>query len=243
MILDEGKHYIYRHIRLDTNQPFYIGIGTKKDKILYESIYLRAFLKHNRNKWWKNIISKTLYKVEILLESDNYQFIKEKEIEFIKLYGRKDLTTGILVNLTDGGDGSLNVKKAPMSTENRKQISLRNKNRKISEETRQKQSTSHLNPPIEIRNNYRNGQLGKKRSIKTIEATRARMLNLEGNASSLIDERSNKTYKSITEYSNTFNIPRSTLLRHLEGKVKINKYPYLKYLVKTTINRKGKIKN
>ena len=30
----QGKHYLYRHIRLDTNQPFYIGIGTIRDKEL-----------------------------------------------------------------------------------------------------------------------------------------------------------------------------------------------------------------
>lgn len=27
-----GKYYIYRHIRLDTNEPFYIGKGTKANK-------------------------------------------------------------------------------------------------------------------------------------------------------------------------------------------------------------------
>lgn len=26
------KHYIYRHIRLDTNEVFYIGIGTKYNR-------------------------------------------------------------------------------------------------------------------------------------------------------------------------------------------------------------------
>ena len=25
----EDKHFLYRHIRLDNNEPFYIGIGTK----------------------------------------------------------------------------------------------------------------------------------------------------------------------------------------------------------------------
>lgn len=32
MIKDLGKCYLYRHIRLDNNTPFYIGIGAKKDK-------------------------------------------------------------------------------------------------------------------------------------------------------------------------------------------------------------------
>jgi uncharacterized protein involved in tellurium resistance len=34
---------------------------------------------------------------------------KEKEKEFIALYGRVDLKSGCLVNLTDGGDGVLNM--------------------------------------------------------------------------------------------------------------------------------------
>jgi hypothetical protein len=41
-----------------------------------------------------------------MLESDDYEFIKNKEVEFIKLYGRKDLNKGTLVNLTDSGEGS-----------------------------------------------------------------------------------------------------------------------------------------
>ena len=32
MIQEEGKHYLYRHIRLDTGELFYIGIGTKTIK-------------------------------------------------------------------------------------------------------------------------------------------------------------------------------------------------------------------
>jgi hypothetical protein len=28
-ICNNGQHYLYRHVRLDNNEPFYIGIGTK----------------------------------------------------------------------------------------------------------------------------------------------------------------------------------------------------------------------
>jgi len=39
------------------------------------------------------------------MESDDHEFIKEKEIEFIALYGRKSLQKdGILVNFSAGGD-------------------------------------------------------------------------------------------------------------------------------------------
>ncbi len=107
MNLEYNMHYLYRHIRLDIDQPFYIGIGTKPKAFLYYSTeYSRAYNKSRRNNIWKKIINKTSYEVEILFESDNYNFIKEKEIEFIKLYGRINNKTGILTNLTDGGEGT-----------------------------------------------------------------------------------------------------------------------------------------
>lgn len=103
-----GKYYLYRHIRLDNNIPFYVGIGTKP-KNATKSEYVRANAIINRKSPWKNVVAKTDYEVEILLESDDYEFIKQKEIEFIALYGRRDLGNGGLVNLTDGGEGSLNA--------------------------------------------------------------------------------------------------------------------------------------
>lgn len=118
MIAKQGKYYIYRHIRLDTNEPFYIGIGIKSEKNnrTISAHYYRAYNKYNRKLFWKNIVNKTNYEVEILLESDDYEFIKQKEIEFIALYGRRDLGKGSLTNLTDGGDGT----KAIIYTQERK---------------------------------------------------------------------------------------------------------------------------
>ena len=120
MITDSGKYYLYRHIRLDTNQVFYIGIGTKKRNTNNKSSYERSHAKKGRNSIWQKIVAKTDYKVQILLESDNYEFIKEKEIEFIALYGRKNLGKGELSNLTNGGDGVTNI---IVSKETRNKIS------------------------------------------------------------------------------------------------------------------------
>jgi hypothetical protein len=65
--------YVYRHIRLDKNEPFYIGIGTSE-------YYNRARRKKGRNKIWHRIVDKTDYTIEIIDESDDYQYIKQKEI-------------------------------------------------------------------------------------------------------------------------------------------------------------------
>jgi hypothetical protein len=95
--------YLYRHIRLDKNEPFYIGIGS-------DSAYKRAYEKSNRNKYWKNISNKTEYQVEIILEDLTWEEACEKEKEFIKLYGRILEGFGTLCNITEGGDGVLGMK-------------------------------------------------------------------------------------------------------------------------------------
>jgi hypothetical protein len=99
-----GKHYLYQHIRLDTNEPFYVGIGTKYN---HRKDYTRAKAKgKQRNSIWRGIVSRTDYLVEILFESDNYESIKSKEIELISEYGQIIKSNGTLCNLTDGGDGT-----------------------------------------------------------------------------------------------------------------------------------------
>lgn len=68
--------YIYRHIRLDKNVPFYIGIGSDD-----EGFYLRAFRK-GRNAHWNNIVKKTDYLVEIILDDLSWEeaCVKEQQI-------------------------------------------------------------------------------------------------------------------------------------------------------------------
>lgn len=93
--------YVYRHIRLDKNEPFYIGIGGLS-KFDY---YKRSKTKSNRGKIWRQIANKVDYRIDIILDDLSEQEAKQKEIELIALYGRIDKKTGILANLTDGGDG------------------------------------------------------------------------------------------------------------------------------------------
>lgn len=101
-------YYIYRHIRPDTNQVFYVGKGrNRRGRYLYE----RSKSKDRRNKYWWNIVRKNKgeYIVEIVAEFETQESCDAKEIEFIALYGRSNLKGGTLCNLTDGGDGSTNI--------------------------------------------------------------------------------------------------------------------------------------
>lgn len=114
--------YVYLHKRLDTNVIFYVGIGSDKK-------YKRAHQKARRTIFWKNITNKTDY--EIIIHKDNLTIEEscEEEIRLIKLYGRRDLGLGELVNMDDGGKTHNGRKPSP---EIKKKISekLKEKNYK-----------------------------------------------------------------------------------------------------------------
>jgi hypothetical protein len=91
-----NNFYIYGHYTADTNELFYIGKGKET----------RAESSESRNKFWHNVVKKHGLIVKILYEnlSEDIAFVKEKEL--IMEYGRRDINTGILVNQTNGGQGT-----------------------------------------------------------------------------------------------------------------------------------------
>lgn len=121
--------YVYRHIRVDKNEPFYIGIS-KKDSANYARAFNHDY--RHRNKHWVAIFNKTEIEVEILFENISYDQAKQKEIEFIKLYGRS-IDGGILANLTKGGDGVLGFKNPKLAERNKTGVW---KGKKHTEETK-----------------------------------------------------------------------------------------------------------
>lgn len=97
----DRRGYLYRHIRKDKDEVFYIGIGGGDE-------YKRAYKKSGRNEIWRRIAAKTDYDVEIMLDNIPFSFLREKEKEFIKIYGKlRDKQNGTLSNITDGGEGTL----------------------------------------------------------------------------------------------------------------------------------------
>jgi len=122
--------YTYKHIRKDNNDVFYVGIGKTKKRLYSHS---------NRNKHWKNIVNKVGYDAEIIEDNLTWEEACGKEKELIMYYGRFDLGLGKLVNMTNGGDG---VNGLIHTAEHRMKNSLSNKNKIVSEETKQKMSKS-----------------------------------------------------------------------------------------------------
>ena len=171
--------YVYRHIRLDKNEPFYIGIGS-------DETFRRAKSKLGRNKIWNDIVNKTQYEVEILFNDFTWEQAQAKEREFISLYGRIDNRTGILTNMTDGGDGAYGV---IYSEERRARHSIAlkgNKSRtgqKLSEEQKQKMSLALKGKKKNISKEGKENMLkaryasrGRKQSKEEIEKRRLKLI-------------------------------------------------------------------
>lgn len=83
-------YYVYAYLRESDNTPYYIGKGKGN----------RMFASHKHISVPKDK-SRIVILAENLYENDAFTL----ETETIKLHGRKNNKTGILRNLTDGGEG------------------------------------------------------------------------------------------------------------------------------------------
>lgn len=132
-------------------EPFYVGKGKKYRKNVH--LYL-AKIKKDRNKHKQNTINLILEKnmkpeILVLEKSNDEDYILHKEMELIKIIGRRDLNTGPLTNLTDRGEVP-----NKLSDETKQKMRNARLGKKASEETKRKMSLSQ--------NGEKNGFYGKK---------------------------------------------------------------------------------
>jgi hypothetical protein len=218
---EERLGYIYRHIRLDTNMPFYIGIGTM-DNGKYE----RAYDKNSRSKEWKEVINNCEYRVEIVLKDVPVEMLGYKEKYFIKLYGRVDLGTGTLVNKTNGGRGACG---AIRSEETRKKMSESSKGKAKSEEHRRKNSEVNKGKKLSVEHKKKisessKGKAKSEEHKKKLSEVRPKKKVCQYKDGILIKEY--PSIHSVTEYG----FSRRHVGSCCKGKVKTHKGYQWKYL-------------
>ena len=92
-----NNYYVYQYVREDQT-PYYIGKGRNR----------RAWESHKRANG-SNMLPKDNSRIQILVENLTEQEAWDLEDKLILEYGRQDLGTGILANLTIGGAGGQTV--------------------------------------------------------------------------------------------------------------------------------------
>ena len=176
---------IYKHLKKGTDEVFYIGMGTPT----------RPYIRNGRSNWWDKVVAKYGYDIEIIEDSLSDEEAKCLEIKLIAKYGRRDLGTGTLVNMTDGGDG--------------------NNGKVHTDETKEKMSNAqlgdkHWNYGGKITNNHKN-KLSIANKGKTLTEEHKMSIS-ESKSKLVINLETGIFYDSINEAAITHNI-KPQLLR------------------------------
>lgn len=152
----KNNKVVYLHKYPDSGIPYYVGIGNPT----------RPYEFKRRSKFWTRTYDKYGVDIEIIQEGLTWEQACIVEQTLIKLYGRRDLGTGSLVNLTDGGDGSagpisdlrreniskskIGVKRAEFSEEWKRNLGKAAKGRPQTAEARVKRIVTLTNSKVKL---------------------------------------------------------------------------------------------
>lgn len=167
------EYKIYFLIDPRTNEIRYVGKTTKQlNKRLFNG-HLKDKAKTHKTNWINSLKKQGLIpEIKLVKICKNEELCNFSEKFYIKLLGRADKNMGILVNSTDGGEGTPG-KILTQETKNKIGNSNLGKNvgRKASEITKEKMKISYKNIPQETKNRIKHivssANLNKKVSKKT----------------------------------------------------------------------------
>jgi hypothetical protein len=161
-----NNYYTYAYLRED-GTPYYIGKGSGKRKSVLHRGRSRKVV----------IATPTEDRILILKENLSEEEAFKHEKYMISVFGRKDLGTGILRNMSDGGEGASGHKKSEECKRNQSEY-LKNNN------------PMHN---LEVRERMRKSKIGSKQSQETINK-RAETIRNKGGVK-LTEEQKDKISK------------------------------------------------
>ena len=144
--------FVYCYLRKKDHTPYYVGLGTRA---------VRPMQPHSV------LVPDEPWRIRVLRQGLSKDDAVNWECFYIQHFGRVNNKTGILRNLTDGGEGANG---AVVSQQTRKKMSKARLGRKMSAQTRFRMSQSKKNLSAETRANYSRGNTrpcgeAKKQSI------------------------------------------------------------------------------
>ena len=114
ILRNPGKVYVYL-IKRSSGEPFYVGVGQKRRIGCHQTEAKNPEKRSHK----LSIIRSDVVSYEIVGWFNDWRETAEEEVRLIALYGRRDNATGILTNMTDGGEGAPGARNREWTDEQR----------------------------------------------------------------------------------------------------------------------------
>jgi hypothetical protein len=199
------RHYVYVHRKITDGAIFYVGKGSRPDRMLDQT---------SRSRYWHNVVKKHGFSAEGVARFETDDLSQQLERDLIAWYGRANLA-----NLTDGGDGCAGISPSKAARS------------KLSELAKRKRTDAWVQSIRRARKNGGNGgvvKIGDKLPDSwraSIAKTKIGELNpmfgktgeKHHNSRKVIDKASGTVFPSMTAAANSLGMKVGTLHNMLVG--------------------------